>query len=167
MKDKDQQNNINTKLLHILDNLHKNMDKEEYSTKEEDHRSHTRKEESRSAGRYHHHSLRHSVARAGRSSSLSPVRKHNRRTGVDELKGEMRNIKPPTFDGEHKNDEYVEACFLGMRNYFQLDNYSSHAEAKIATYQLKGKSSMWWDQLMQVKHIDEKNITWRQIIKYV
>jgi len=34
---------------------------------------------------------------------------------VDELKGEMNNIKPPTFDGENKKDEYVETWFLGMR----------------------------------------------------
>jgi hypothetical protein len=92
---------------------------------------------------------------------MSPVRQHKRRIGVDELQGEMRKIKPPTFDGEHKKDEDAEAWLLGMRKYFQLHNYSSHVEARIAIYQLKGKASMWWDQLMQVKHIDEKKITWR------
>jgi hypothetical protein len=39
---------------------------------------------------------------------------------VDELKGEMNKIKPPTFDGEHKKDEDVEAWLLGMRKYLQL-----------------------------------------------
>jgi hypothetical protein len=67
------------------------------------------------------------------------------------LQGEFKKIKPPTFDGEHKKDEYVEAWLLGMRKYFQLHNYSSQAEARIAIYQLKGKTSMWWDQLMQVQ----------------
>jgi hypothetical protein len=47
-----------------------------------------------------------------------------------------------------------------MRKYFQLHNYSSHAKARVAIYQLKGKASMWWDQLMQFKNLDEK-ITWR------
>jgi hypothetical protein len=47
--------------------------------------------------------------------------------GMDELRGEMNNIKPPTFYGEHKKDEYAETWFLGMRKYFQLHNYSSHA----------------------------------------
>jgi hypothetical protein len=55
---------------------------------------------------------------------------------------------------------------LGMRKYFQLHNYSSQEEGRIAIYQLKGKASMWWDQLVQVKHIDEKKITWRQFKKY-
>jgi hypothetical protein len=39
---------------------------------------------------------------------------------VDELKGEMNNIKPPTFDGEHQKEEDVETWLLGMRKYFQL-----------------------------------------------
>jgi hypothetical protein len=70
---------------------------------------------------------------------------------VDELKGEMNKIKPPTFDGEHKKEEDSETWFLGMRKYFQLQNYSSQAEGRIAMYQLKGKASMWWDQLVQVQ----------------
>jgi hypothetical protein len=77
----------------------------------------------------------------------------------------MNKIKPPTFDGEHKKDEYVETWMLGMRKYFQLHNYSSHAKGRISIYQLKGKASMWWDHLVQVKHIREKNVTWREFKK--
>jgi hypothetical protein len=105
------------------------------------------------------------IRRAHSSSSPSPTRKH-RRSGVDELKGEMNKIKPPTFDGEHKKEEDVETWLLGMRKYFQLQNYSSHAEGRIAMYQLKGKASMWWDQLVQVQHIREKDITWKEFKKY-
>jgi hypothetical protein len=47
-----------------------------------------------------------------------------------------------------------------------LHNYSSQVDGRISIYQLKGKESMWWDQLVQVKHIDEKRITWRQFKKY-
>jgi hypothetical protein len=53
-----------------------------------------------------------------------------------------------------------------MRKYFQLHNYSSHAEGRIAIYQLKGKASMWWDQRVQVHHIKEKSVTWREFKKY-
>jgi hypothetical protein len=53
-----------------------------------------------------------------------------------------------------------------MRKYFQLHNYSSHAEGRIAIYQLKGNASMWWDQLVQVQHIVEKRVTWREFKKY-
>jgi hypothetical protein len=87
-----------------------------------------------------------------------PIRKHtvvldhplpeNTRSGVDELKGEMNKIKPPTFDGEHKKEEDVETWLLGMRKYFQLQNYSSYAEGRTVMHRLKGKASMWWDQLV-------------------
>jgi hypothetical protein len=80
---------------------------------------------------------------------------------VDELKGEMNKIKLPAFDGEHKKEEDVETRLLGIKKYFQLQNYSSRAKGRIAMYQLKGKESMWWDQLVQVKHIREKDITWK------
>jgi hypothetical protein len=77
----------------------------------------------------------------------------------------MNKIKPPTFDGEHKKDEDAEKWLLGMRKYFKFHNYSSHAEGRIAIYQLKGKASMWWDQLVQVQHIKEKSVTWREFKK--
>jgi hypothetical protein len=57
----------------------------------------------------------------------------------------MRKIKPPTFDGEHKKDEDVGAWLLGTRKYFQFHNYYSQEEGIIAIYQLKGKTSMWWE----------------------
>jgi hypothetical protein len=33
-------------------------------------------------------------------------------------------------------------------------------------YQLKGKASMWWDQFLQVQHIGEKDITWKEFKWY-
>jgi len=78
---------------------------------------------------------------------------------VDDLKGEMNKIKPPTFDEEHKKDEYVDTWLIGIRKYFQLHNYSSHAEGRISIYHLKEKESMWWDHLVKVQHIREKNVT--------
>jgi hypothetical protein len=78
----------------------------------------------------------------------------------------MNKFKPRTFDGENKKDEDAETWLLGMRNYFQLHNYSSHAEGGIAIYQLKGKASMWWHQLVKVQRIKEKSVTWREFNKY-
>jgi hypothetical protein len=85
---------------------------------------------------------------------------------VDELKGEMNKIKPPTFDGEHNKEEDVETWLLGMRKYFHLQNYSSHAEGRSVMYQLEGKTSMWWDKLVQVQYIREKDITWKEFKMY-
>jgi hypothetical protein len=49
-----------------------------------------------------------------------------------------------------------------MRKYFPLHNYSTREEGRIVIYQLEGKASMWLDQFLQVQHIDEKKVTWRE-----
>jgi hypothetical protein len=74
---------------------------------------------------------------------------------------------PPNLSS-HGNlkDEEAETWLLGMRKYFQLHNYSSHAEGIISIYQLKGNASMSWDQLLQVKHIREKDVTWKEFKKH-
>jgi hypothetical protein len=161
MKDKEKQEDFNMKLMKIMDKIEKKLDKESGSNKSRSHGTPEGKGISRSDRRHHHHSQRHSNKRAHKKSSPSPFRKH-RMSRVDELKGEMNKIKPPTFDGEHKKDEDVETWMLGMRKYFQLHKYSSHAKGRIVIYQLKGKASMWWDHLVQVQHISEKNVTWKK-----
>jgi hypothetical protein len=90
-----------------LERIEKKVDKETDSSKSKDHISHAKKEEYRSFGRHHRHLPRNSVRRAESSPRLSLVRKHMRSSRVDELQGEMRNIKPPNFDGEHKKYEYA------------------------------------------------------------
>ena len=52
------------------------------------------------------------------SSKVSPVRHQRKRHEKEELHGEIRNIKPPTYDGEKKRNEDVESWLLGMRGYF-------------------------------------------------
>jgi hypothetical protein len=44
-----------------------------------------------------------------RISSLSPVRNQRRRNELDILQGEHKRLKPPSFDGEHRKGEDVEA----------------------------------------------------------
>ena len=100
------------------------------------------------------------------SPKVSPVRYQRRRHEKEELNGEVRKIKSPTFDGENKRGEDVESWLLGMRRYFQLYQYSANLEDRIVIYQLKGKESIWWDELAQVKGINENIITW-QFKKYL
>jgi hypothetical protein len=78
----------------------------------------------------------------------------------------MNKIKPLMFYGEKKKDEDARTWLLGMRKYFQLHNYSSHAEGRISIYQLKGKESMWWDHLVKVQHLMEKNVTWKDFKRH-
>jgi hypothetical protein len=146
MKARDQQGEFNLKMIQILERIEKKLDKESGSRKTGSRRTPEKKGRSRSVTRHHRHSLKHFNKRTHSISIPSPTRKH-RIYGVDELKGEMNNIKPPTFDREHKKDEYVETWLLGMRKYFQLQNYSSHAKGRIVIYQIKGKESIWWEKL--------------------
>jgi hypothetical protein len=148
-KAQDKQGEFNLKLMKILERIERKLDKESDSRKTESRRTPERKIRSRSVSRHRLLSPKHASREAHSSSSPSPTKKH-KRSGVDEMKGEMKKIKPPTFDGEHKKEEDAETWFLGMRKYFQLQNYSSHVEERISMYQLKGKESMWWDHLVQV-----------------
>jgi hypothetical protein len=82
------------------------------------------------------------------------------------LQGELRKIKPPNFDSEHRKGEEVEAWFFEMNKYFQLHDYASRVETRSATYHLQGKTTMWWDQLKQSKHHDDKKVSWRKFKGY-
>jgi len=145
--------------MQSLEIMEKKLDKESGSSKSRSPRR------IRSISQHHQHSLRHSNKREHNISSSSPVRNHKRSREYD-LWGEINKIKPPTFDGEHHKDEDVETWFLGMRKYFQLHNYSSHLKETISIYQLKVKESILWDQLVQVQHIKENNVTWREFKKH-
>jgi hypothetical protein len=60
---------------------------------------------------------------------VSPVRQQRRIQEVDSLQGELRKLKPPSFDGEREREDDVEAWLLGLRRYFKLHNYSSNLKA--------------------------------------
>jgi hypothetical protein len=100
------------------------------------------------------------------SLEVSHVRPQRRKQEVDSLQGELRKLKPPSFDGEREREDYVEAWLLGLWRYFQFHNYSFNLEAIISTYHLHRKDSLWWDQMKQVEHVNESRITWKQFKKY-
>jgi hypothetical protein len=122
--------------------------------------------------RRHHHSPRkytrrdHASSRPGSSPSVSLVRRHRRRLEGDILQGELGKIKPPNFNGEQRKGEEVEGWLLEMKKNFQLHDYPSRVETRIATCHLQGKATMWWDQLKQEKHLDERKISWRKFKGY-
>jgi hypothetical protein len=54
------------------------------------------------------------------SPEVTHVRHQIRRHELDSLQGQLRNLKPPSFDGERGREDDVEAWFLGLKRYFQL-----------------------------------------------
>jgi hypothetical protein len=174
-----EKNQINSQVMQSLNQLHRQAKNGSDSRQEEEGRYHERRDNykrdghSRSASRTHrHHSPPYSTRKfyasedsISKSRSVS-VRHQRRRHELDSLQGELRKLKPPSFDGEREREDDVEAWLLGIRKYFQLHNYSSNLEARISTYHLHGKVVMWWDQLKQVEHINESRITWKQFKRY-
>ena len=74
-----------------------------------------------------------------------------------ELQGEFRKIKPPTFDGEAK--EVTEAWLINMKKYFQVYEYNSNLKARLAIYQLREKATPWWEELKNVRSIEDQDVT--------
>jgi hypothetical protein len=129
MKVRDRKGKLNLRFMQSLERIEKKLEKGRNSSTTESRRTQGERSRSRSDSRHHSHSQRRSGSKTHSSSSPSPTRKHQK-SGREELKGEMNKIKPPTFDGEHKKEEDVETWLLGMKKYFQLQNYSAHAEGK-------------------------------------
>jgi hypothetical protein len=95
-----------------LDIIKKKLDKEIETSRSGRHISHDEERKTKSVDKHLHHSPRYSARRVHTRSSPSLIRKHKRRIGVDEVQGGMNNIKPPTFDGEHKKDEDAKTWLL-------------------------------------------------------
>ena len=117
---------------------------------------------SRSYSRRPYHSeIKKGYASSSTESSpeRSLARHKKRRFTQDELVGELRRIKPPTFDGEVKKGEDDKTWLIGLKKFFQLHQYTPNMEARVAIYYLQGKASIWRDQLVKLKDIDEDKIS--------
>ena len=75
-----------------------------------------------------------------------------------ELQGEFHKIKPPNFDGEF--EEVAKTWLININKYFQLYKYSSNMKARLAIYQLREKATLWWEEVKNVRNINERDITW-------
>ena len=84
------------------------------------------------------------------SSHKNERKRHYPNHSCDELK----KVRPPTFKGEIKNGQEAEAWLLGMRKYFQVQDYSGNMKARVAIFNLTGRSSIWWEHFKKVKNIN-------------
>ena len=104
------------------------------------------------------------------TSDSSEYNHHSRKIKFkpyEEISGEFKKIKPPTFNGETEKGEEAESWLSGMKKYFQIYNYSNQLKAKMAIYNLTGKADIWWQDLKRVKGIREKNINWSTFKKFL
>ena len=65
------------------------------------------------------------------------------------------------FNGEIEKGKEVESLLSGIKTYVQIYNYSDELKAKMAIYNLNGKSYIWWKYIKKVKGIKERYVTWK------
>ena len=80
----------------------------------------------------------------GGSSSSSHENKRKRHY-KNHSHDEFKKSRPPTFNGEINNGQEAKAWLLGMRKYFQFQDYSRNMKARVAIFNLTGRSSIWWE----------------------
>ena len=96
-----------------------------------------------------------------RDSSSSSHENKRKKRYRDRSRDEFKKAKPPTFNGEVKTGQEAEAWPLGMSKYFQVHDYSGNMKARVAIFNMNGRASIWWEQLRQVKKINDKKIVWK------
>jgi hypothetical protein len=102
----------------------------------------------------------------GTTSAEDKTIPDRKRKQVDHLDGEFKKIKPSTFDGESRKGEEVDAWLLDIKKYFQIYNYSSNMKVRMAIYNMKGKASIWLQDLNLAKGLKEKQLEWSDFKKY-
>ena len=70
---------------------------------------------------------------SGDSSSSSRKGK-GKRPHRDCTRNEFKKAKPPTFDNEVNTGQEAEAWLLGIKKYFQVQDYSGNMKARVAIF---------------------------------
>ena len=68
-------------------------------------------------------------AESNRDTSSSYRKRKRRRHHRDHSQDEFKKDKPPTFDGEVKTRQEAESWLLGIKKYFQVQDYSGNVGA--------------------------------------
>eukprot|EP00253_Pinus_taeda_P011986 PITA_11986 len=61
-----------------------------------------------------------------------------------------------------KKSKDAKAWFLGMRKFLRLHEYLENMKSKVATFNIKGKENIWWEDVKNVKDIHEEVLTWSE-----
>ena len=52
-----------------------------------------------------------------------------------------------------------------MGKYFHIYQYTDKLKARLVVYQLRGKATLWWEEIKTVRRIDEEQVTWNEFQK--
>ena len=94
--------------------------------------------------------------------SSSPSHKSKRKSHYrNSSRDEFKKAKPSTFNGEIKTSQEAKAWLLGIKKYFQFQDYSRNMRERVSIFNLNGRASIWWENLRQVKKINDINLVWK------
>ena len=141
-------------MLQSLIDLQRNIDSGQGIVKPEGSKSSTRRRR-RTASRSSE--LEESSGDSSFSSRKGKRKRHHRERSRDEFK----KAKPPMFDGEVKTGQEVEAWLLGIKKYFQVQDYSRNMKERVSIFNLNGRASIWWEHFKKVRNIKERKIVWK------
>jgi len=51
---------------------------------------------------------------------------------------------------------------IDMGKYFHIDKYTDKVKEQLAVYQLRGKATLWWEEIKTMRKIDEQQLTWQE-----
>lgn len=85
---------------------------------------------------------------------------HHKGKDKDYVPKEFKKSKTPTFDGEVKIEEDAKAWLLGMKKFFRVHKYSKNMKEKVATFSLKCKAVILWEDLKNVRDTKEEELFW-------
>jgi hypothetical protein len=103
---------------------------------------------------------------SSRTSSYSRRKQKKQKTSKSHKFEEFMKAKPPSFDGEIKKGEEAEAWLLGLKKYFRVHDFSENLKARVATFNLNRKASIWWEDLKNMKGVREEDLSWKRFEKY-
>ena len=130
IKDQEEQHHLNAAMLQSLIDLQRKIDFGQGTASPEGSKSSTRRRRRTSSGSS-------DSEKSSRDSSSSSHKRKSKRHHRDHSRDEFKKAKPPTFDGEIKTGQEVEAWILGVKKYFQVQDYSGNIKARVAMFNLK------------------------------
>ena len=154
VKAQEEQNQLNAAMLQSLTNIQKRMKFGDRTVRPEGSKSTARRRKRSPSGS--------SDSEGSTRGSSSSSHKNNRKSLYqNHSRYEFRKEKLPIFNGEVNTGQEVEAWIVGMRKYFQVQDYYGNMKARVAIFNLTGRTSIWWENFKQVKKINERNIVWK------
>jgi hypothetical protein len=176
MKEQEKQTEINVVLLQILSDLQRQMQHEPETQKHGHISAHTKrrtlkKVHPKGKGKASDDSSEKEASNlegssSSRTSSYSRKKQKKKNPSKGKKFKEFRKSKPPSFDSEINKGEEAEAWLLGLKNYFRVHDFLEYMKAQVATFNLNGKASIWWEYLKNVKGVHEEDLSWEWFEKY-